>query len=173
MRLSSAVRAAAVLEAAKGALVILVGMGLLSIIHHDVQGFAERLVAHTHLNPAARFPRIFLEAAGGLTNSRLALLAAGAAAYAAVRFVEAYGLWMQRRWAEWFAALSGGVYIPFEVREILENGTWLSVVALLLSSAIVALMLYSVSRSAGARRGMRPDAAAETGERKNRARGSR
>ncbi|MCZ7627423.1 MAG: DUF2127 domain-containing protein [Candidatus Methylomirabilis sp.] len=42
-----------------------------------------------------------------------------AAGYASVRFVEAYGLWLERRWAEWFAAVSGGIYIPFEIYELL------------------------------------------------------
>ena len=46
MRLSSALRTVALIEAAKGALVFVVGFGLLSLIHHDVQRFAERLIAH-------------------------------------------------------------------------------------------------------------------------------
>jgi uncharacterized membrane protein (DUF2068 family) len=144
MRLSSAVRAIALVEAAKGTLVILVGLGLLSLIHHDVQRFAERLVAHAHLNPAARYPRVFIDVATQLTDGRLWLLAAGGAVYASVRFIEAYGLWLERRWAEWLAALSGGVYIPFELFELHEQFTWLSLGALLLNAAIVAIMAYSV-----------------------------
>ena len=144
MRLSSALRSVALLEGTKGALVLLVGFGLLSLIHHDVQRFAERLIAHAHLNPAARYPRIFLDLAGQLTDGHLLLIAAGAAAYSIVRFVEAYGLWYARRWAEWFAALSGGVYVPFELFELRERVTWLSVGALVLNIAIVAVMLYCV-----------------------------
>ena len=144
MRLSSALRSVALLEAAKGALVLLVGFGLLSLIHHDVQRFAERLIAHAHLNPAARYPRIFMDLANQLTDGRLLLIAAGAAVYSIVRFIEAYGLWYARRWAEWFAALSGGVYLPFEILELYERVTWLSVGALVLNSTIVAVMLYCV-----------------------------
>ena len=144
MRLSSALRSVALLEGTKGALVLLVGFGLLSLIHHDVQRFAERLIAHAHLNPAARYPRIFLDLAGQLTDGHLLLIAAGAAAYSIVRFVEAYGLWYARRWAEWFAALSGGVYVPFELFELRERVTWLSVGALVLNIAIVVVMLYCV-----------------------------
>jgi hypothetical protein len=36
VRLSSALRTVALIEAAKGALALLVGFGLLSLIHHDV-----------------------------------------------------------------------------------------------------------------------------------------
>ena len=146
MRFSGALRTVAVIEAAKGALVLLAGFGLLSLIHHDAQLFAERLVAHAHLNPSAHYPHIFVDAASRLTDARILLLAAGAATYSVVRLVEAYGLWHARRWAEWFAALSGAIYIPFELFALYEHATWLSLGAFLLNAAIVIFMLYSVLR---------------------------
>ena len=147
MRLSSALRTVALLEATKGALVLMVGFGLLSLIHHDVQRFAERLISHAHLNPAARYPRIFIDMAHQLTDSHLLLIATGAAVYSIVRFIEAYGLWYARRWAEWFAALSGGVYVPFELVELYERVTWLTLGALMLNSTIVVFMFYCVLRA--------------------------
>ncbi len=146
MRLSRVLRSVALYEAAKGGLVLLAGLGLLSLLHHDIQHFAERLILHLHLNPAARYPHIFLDAASELTEPRMLLLAAGAAVYSAVRFIEAYGLWRERQWAEWFAALSGGIYIPFEVYELQRHATALSLSALLINMAIVAFMLYCVLR---------------------------
>ena len=142
MRFSSALRTVALIEAAKGALVLSVGFGLLSFVHRDIQQFAERLIFHAHLNPAARYPRIFIDVASQLTDTRLLLIAAGATAYALIRFIEAYGLWYARRWAEWFAALSGAVYIPFELFELFERINWLSLGALMLNATIVAFMLY-------------------------------
>lgn len=147
MRLSDGLRTVALLEAAKGALVLLVGLGLLSLVHHDVQRFCERLISHLHLNPAAYYPRIFLDLAGQLTDARLWLMAAAAAGYSLMRFFEAYGLWYERRWAQWFAALSGGVYVPFELFELYKGVSWLSIGALALNVAIVAFMLYSIYRA--------------------------
>jgi uncharacterized membrane protein (DUF2068 family) len=77
MRLSSALRAFELLAAAKGALVLLAGFGLLSLVHHDIQRFAERLMIHAHLNPAAHYPRIFIDVASHLTDARLLLMGAG------------------------------------------------------------------------------------------------
>ena len=54
---------------------------------------------HSHLNPAHHYPRIFIEAASHTNDSRLRSLAVLAFLYAAVRFVEAYGLWRMRVWA--------------------------------------------------------------------------
>ncbi len=146
MRLSSALRAAALFEAAKGAIVLLAGFGLLSLVHHDVQGFAERLVAHAHLNPASRYPRIFVDLAGRATDGRLVAAASAALLYSSVRFIEAYGLWQSRRWAEWFAALSAGLYVPFEIAELRHHFSWLIAAALAANLAIMAVMLFAVAR---------------------------
>ena len=144
MRLSSALRTVALFEATKGALVLLVGFGLLSLVHRDAQHFAERLVAHAHLNAAARYPRIFVDVASQLTEVRLWLMAVGATVYSLLRFAEAYGLWHARRWAQWIAALSGGVYVPYELFALYERVTWLGLGSLMLNAAIVVFMSYSV-----------------------------
>lgn len=64
MRLSNGVRLVATFEAAKGALVLLAGFGFLSLVHSDAQRIAEELVGHLHLNPANRYPRIFIDVNG-------------------------------------------------------------------------------------------------------------
>lgn len=149
LRLENALRTVALIEAAKGVLVLLVGCGLLSLVHRDIQHIAVQLIHRTHLNPASHYPHIFLDLADGVTDSRLLFLAAGAAGYSLMRLVEAYGLWHARRWAEWFAALTGGFYIPFEVYELYERGTWLPAATLALNVTVVALMLYCVFRKNG------------------------
>lgn len=146
MRFSKTLRTVAMVEAAKGVLVLVVGFGLLSLVHHDVQRFAERLVAHLHLNPAAHYPRIFIDLANKVTDARLLALAGGAALYSVVRFIEAYGLWLARRWAEWFAAASAGIYLPFEIFELYKRVSWLGLGALALNLGVVAVMLYFLFR---------------------------
>ena len=147
MQSSGTLRTVALLEAAKGSLVLLAGIGALSFIHHDAQRFAERLVGHLHLNPASSYPRIFLEFAANVTDSRIGALAALAAGYALVRFIEAYGLWRERRWAEWFAAVSGGIYIPFEIYNLFHGDAWLSLGALSVNVVVVGLMISALFRA--------------------------
>jgi len=69
-------RILALLEGAKGMLVLAAGLGLFALAHRDVQALAEELVKHFHLNPARRFPRIFLHLAANLADRRLWVLAA-------------------------------------------------------------------------------------------------
>jgi uncharacterized membrane protein (DUF2068 family) len=137
-------RAIAIFEGAKGAVVLLAGFGLLLLVHRDLQEVAERFIEHSHLNPASRYPHIFIDLAARTNDARLWFLAMGALAYATVRFVEAYGLWFAKWWAEWFAAAAGAVYIPFEVYRIFHGGHWHVWTAFLLNVVIVAVMIYAL-----------------------------
>src|ERR1035438_4179771 len=115
MKLSRGIRLVALFEGLKGALILLAGFGLLALGHRDLQDVADELVRRFHLNPARHYPRIFIEASGKTTDTQLWLLAGAALLYAVFRFVEAYGLWRERRWAGWFAAATGAIYVPLEI----------------------------------------------------------
>jgi uncharacterized membrane protein (DUF2068 family) len=144
MQRQSGLRAVAVYEAAKGILVLAVGLGLLGLIHRDLQQMAEHIVKHLHLNPSAHYPRVFLAAASKLDDARLWALAAGAAAYSGLRMLEAVGLWKARRWAEWLGALSGGIYVPVEVYEAARKVTVTRLVLLIFNVAMVAYLLWDL-----------------------------
>jgi uncharacterized membrane protein (DUF2068 family) len=140
--IAAGVRAIAFFEALKGTLVVVAGFGLLALVHRDLEDLAERLVRHSHLNPASHYPRVFIEAAARTSDSRLRTLAALAFAYSTVRFVEAYGLWKMRAWAEWFAIVSGCIYLPVEAYELIEKPTLVRAGVLIMNALIVAYLLY-------------------------------
>ena len=150
----SGVRLIAVFEAAKALLVLLAGFGLLTLIHHDVQALAARLIGRLHLNAANRYPQIFIDAASHLTDARLWLLAALAMIYATVRAAEAYGLWNERRWAEWIAVLSGAIYLPVELYELRQHITGIKIGALLTNLVIVAFIGWRLCRQKGRSHGI-------------------
>ena len=147
MRSFSAIRAIAVLEATKGVLILSAGMGVLSLVHHDVQRLADKLIGHLHLDLASQHPRVFVQLASQLTDTRLWLLGALAGAYGVLLLVEACGLWLGRRWAEWLAAISGSAYIPIEAYEMLRGAGWMSAGMLLVNIFIVASMLKALRRA--------------------------
>jgi uncharacterized membrane protein (DUF2068 family) len=139
-------RAVAAFEALKGVLVLIAGSGLLLLVHRDVQAISERLVAHLHLDPASRYPRALLRVAAGATSERLRMLAFGALAYAGLRFVEAFGLWRERRWAAWMGVVSGLVYVPFEARALVRRPGLESAIALVLNLAVVLFLARQLQR---------------------------
>lgn len=140
-------RTIAMVEAFKGAIVLVIGFGLLSFLGRDAEEAAEHLINRLHLNPAHHYPQIFIQAMGDVTDSGLWVLAGLAALYSLVRFVEAYGLWYHRRWAEWLAALSGAVYVPVEIYEIAHHSSWIKIAALVINLAIVAYMVWLLTEN--------------------------
>ena len=134
----------ALFEAFKGLLVLVAATGLLTFVHHDLHQWAASLIVHAHLNPASKFPQIFLDAASRLQDTKTVLLALGAAAYSSVRLIEAYGLYREKAWAEVLAAASGAIYMPIEAYEWFKHPSWLRVALLLANGAVVALMLRAL-----------------------------
>ena len=142
-----ALRPIAIFEAFKGAIVLIAGFGLLSFLGRDAEVLAGQLVGRLHLNPAHHYPHVFIQAMAAVTDSRLWLLAGFAAVYAGVRFAEAYGLWHELRWAEWFAALSGAIYIPAEIYELVQHITWLRITALVINVVVVCYIVWLLTEN--------------------------
>jgi len=139
-------RSIAVLEGAKGAMVLLSGSGLLLLVNRDVQDLAERLVSHLQLDPASEYPRIFLQLAESASPGKLKLWALGALLYALVRFIEARGLWYARRWAEWFGVLTGLIYVPFEIVAFFSRPRPGPVIALVVNLLIVGFLAMRLKK---------------------------
>ena len=136
----------ALFEGAKGMLVLLVGFELLTFIHKDVHEAALRLVEHFHFNPASHYPRIFLDLTERINDTKLWSMAIAATMYSIVRMIEALGLWLRKTWAEWFAVLTGGMYIPVEIYEVARSVTWPRVTVLIVNFGIVSYLLFVLIR---------------------------
>jgi uncharacterized membrane protein (DUF2068 family) len=137
-----ALRAVASLELSKGVIVMLAGFGVLSLRHRDVWGVADSLLYLLHISPDHHYARIFLDWADEVTDTKLLLIAILAMVYSLLRFFEAYGLWRERAWAEWLALVSGGVYVPFELWDLIHQPTWIRLAILLVNLLVVAYMAY-------------------------------
>ncbi|ENM5915962.1 DUF2127 domain-containing protein, partial [Vibrio mimicus] len=58
----------------------------------------------------------------------------------------AYGLWHNLLWTEWFALLSGAIYLPFEIYELFAHPGLLSISALLIN-VIIVFYMYRIVRT--------------------------
>ena len=137
------VRTVATVEFAKGILVVLAGLGVLSMRHRPLGGEAESLLEFFRVNAHHHhyFYGVFIALVHGLSDVRLWKIAVAAAVYVTLRFVEAYGLWYIRPWAEWMAIVSGAVYIPFEAIDFLRHSTWFRLLIIEVNVGIVLYML--------------------------------
>jgi uncharacterized membrane protein (DUF2068 family) len=135
-------RPIAVFEASKGILVLLAGLGLLSLLHRDVEALAENMVERRLLVHHLRLSGVLLRAAAGLTDHEVWTLASVALAYAALRFVGAYGLWHQRGWGQLLALLSGILYLPWELLAVVHHATAAHYTLLLSNSLLIAYLAW-------------------------------
>ncbi|MCX6872214.1 MAG: DUF2127 domain-containing protein [Verrucomicrobia bacterium] len=140
--LKKSIRTVAVFEAVKGMLVLAAGCGLLRLLHQDAHRIASEFMARVHLNPAQRYPKIFLDLADDITDRKLWLFAGLALIYSLFRFVEGYGLWRERGWAEWLAVLSGTIYLPIEIYEVSVRVSYVTLFALLANLVVVGVVAY-------------------------------
>lgn len=134
--------AVAIFEAIKGIAVLAAGFGILTLLNKDASEIAEHWVRKLHMDPSGHLSRVFLEAADKVTDAKLWAAAAGALAYSTVRFVEAYGLWNARVWAEWFALLSGCLYLPWEIYEVAVHPSPIKYGLFATNLVVVLYMLY-------------------------------
>jgi uncharacterized membrane protein (DUF2068 family) len=134
-----ALRTVALLEFAKGLLVLLAALSLYWVDPSDVAG---AFLGFLHISPDHHFAHLLLRWADTLSNAKIWFVVLIACIYSGLRFAEAYGLWRARAWGEWIALVSGAIYLPFEIRLLAHRVTVFHVSVLLVNLAIVAFMFY-------------------------------
>lgn len=139
----------ALLEAAKGVIVIVAGFGIAAVWHRDAQVLVEAIVSRLHMNPASHYPSVLLSLATHPDDPRLWAIGGAALIYAAMRLTEACGLWLQRAWASWLGVWSGAIYVPVELYEAVRTPTPMHVGLCLANIAIVAYLALNLARSRG------------------------
>jgi len=147
-----ALRAIALFESVKGVAALAASFGVLELVHHDTRRLAWALIGHYGLNPLGHYPSLLLHYADVLQDANLRNLLLLAWGYAAIRLLEGYGLWRDRAWAEWLAALSGALYVPFELQHLLHQPTLINAGVLLANVAVVAFMAWRLWQRMRARR---------------------
>lgn len=139
-------RTVATIEFAKGVAAVGIAILLFVLRNKDVWDIAMSVLNLFHINPDRHFAQVLLDRADEVTSGQISMLALVSLAYASIRFVEAYGLWKTRVWAEWLAILSGLIYLPFEIRALLQRSTafrWGAVIINLLMVGYVAYVRVS------------------------------
>ncbi|HEY8855718.1 MAG TPA: DUF2127 domain-containing protein [Rugosibacter sp.] len=137
-------RAIAIYEGIKGIAALAVVIGVIDLMHHDVRRIAITLIGHFGLNPGAHYPSVMLHYADLLPGTNVRLLVVIAIGYIALRMVEAYGLWNERVWGEWVAALSGVFYIPIEMEHLVQRPSVINGVVLAANVFLVSYLAYQL-----------------------------
>jgi uncharacterized membrane protein (DUF2068 family) len=78
-----------------------------------------------------------------LTSRTLTYLAIGLVIYALIELVEGIGLWLGKRWGEYFAMVATSVFLPYEVYDLTVKVTWLRLGALAVNLLLVVYLVWS------------------------------
>ena len=140
----SALQAIAVFEAVKGLAALAGLIGIIDLLHRDVRAVVMTLIGRFGLDPEAHYPSLRWHYADLLPNADVHMLVMLGSAYIALRLVEATGLWLNKAWGEYLGALSGGIYIPFELIHLLHEPSVVNAGVVLLNAAIVAYLVRAL-----------------------------
>jgi uncharacterized membrane protein (DUF2068 family) len=144
-----ALRAIATFELAKGLIVLFAALAVVFMVGRDAWDIADGILRLLHISPDHHFAQLFLDFADTLTDAKLWTVAAVGTMYAILRFVEAYGLWYARTWAEWIALISGSMYVPFEIYKLIHRQSLLHISILAINLIIVLYMAYLLKTGKG------------------------
>ena len=78
-----------------------------------------------------------------LTPRTLTYLAIGLAIYALIELTESVGLWLGKRWGEYFAMIATSVFLPYEIYDLTLKVTWLRVTAFVINLLLVVYLVWT------------------------------
>ena len=138
LRSAFILRALAVERWVRGAIILLLGIAVLQLEStqvsikelfdrdlHLLKPFFDQI----HFNVSDSGTMRSVENALNASPTTLNLVAAFLIFYGVLQLVEGLGLWLLKRWGEYFAVVATSLFIPLEVYELTEKITWLRVVA--------------------------------------------
>jgi uncharacterized membrane protein (DUF2068 family) len=138
------IRLIAFFKLLKSALLIAVGMSALRLLHKDLASLLEHSVAMLGLDPGNRYVDRALQKLGNLTPNKIKSFGVVSFIYAALFLTEGIGLWLVKRWAEWFSVIITTSLIPVELYEIYRHPSVLKCLVLVLNIAVVGYLLYRI-----------------------------
>jgi uncharacterized membrane protein (DUF2068 family) len=132
----------------KAVLFFAAGVGVLHFFNKDVADQLEHLLDHLHVDPDNRYAQALIDQVGRMTNSNLKLAALSIIAffYSALFGTEGVGLFLRKRWAEWFVVIVTGSLLPVEIYEIIHKITALKIILTVVNLLILGYLIVVIRR---------------------------
>lgn len=138
--------AIAVFKLVKGVLLLLVGLGLLKLMHAEIATLFSRLIEALHLNADSRIIHALVLKVDALQPHSVLMAGLVSLGYAAMLLLEGVGLWLERSWAAYLTVISTSLLLPFELYEVIDRVSMLRVGVLLLNLVIVLYLIVQLKR---------------------------
>ena len=130
----------------KAASLLIVGVGLLRLMHRDVAATVAHWVEYFRLDPVDRYIHSVLSRVLRVTPRQLRELSAGTLIYGTLFLTEGVGLLMRKHWAEYLTVVSTALFIPLEIYEAFERFTLVKLAVLAINAGIVWYLVARLKR---------------------------
>lgn len=130
----------------KAATLIATGIGAFKLIHADVGRILEHWVGMINLDPGGRLVNQAVERITDLSPQKIRELGIVSFIYAGLFLTEGIGLWLLKRWAEWFTVIITGSLVPIEIYELIHRPTAIKALVLIINVAVVVYLIHHIRR---------------------------
>ncbi len=120
-----------------GAAEVAVGLSLYKHFGADIEEALTVMAVNLNLDADNRFIGAVIGRAGMMGSGMMKLMVGVILFLGVLNFFECAGLYLRQRWAEWTTVFTTGVFIPFEVYELLDEITIFRTVILVINIAVV------------------------------------
>lgn len=120
-----------------GLLFAAISLGMFSLLNKDMEVFSDRLNFFLNLDLEKAYIQEFVDWLTNIKGGTIIGISTGMFILSSLNLVEAYGLHMRRRWAEWLTVIATSLFIPLELYEVVQKQTLLRIGALVINVAIV------------------------------------
>jgi uncharacterized membrane protein (DUF2068 family) len=138
------IRLIALFKLLKATTLIAVGVGALKLLHRDMDSTLDHWVAVSGLDPGNRWVERAIEKASNLTPAKIKGLGIVSFIYAGLFLTEGIGLWLMKRWAEWFTIIITSSLVPVEIYELYRHPTATKILVLIINNAVVIYLLNRI-----------------------------
>ena len=130
----------------KGFGLLILGAGLLRLLHRDVASTVTHWIEILRLDPENRHIHGALVRVFRVTPKQLEELSVGTFLYAGIFLTEGTGLLLRKHWAEYLTLLSTALFVPLEVYEVYHRFSGLKTAVLAINVAIVWYLALRIKR---------------------------
>ena len=130
--------AIAIFKLIKGAVLLALACGALTLLHKDVAEQVEHWIDQLRIDPDNRYIGALLTKLQLVHSKELKELSALGAGYSALFLTEGTGLLFRQRWAEWLTIVATTSFIPLEIYELVKEFTAARLLLLMVNCAMSA-----------------------------------
>jgi uncharacterized membrane protein (DUF2068 family) len=121
-------------------------IGMLHFLHRDVEAWLMQVLDNSHVDSDNRAARWLLKQSAKLTSVRIGEISAVCFFYGCLFATEGVGLYLRKKWAEYFVVIITGSLLPIEIYELAHKFNWAKLVLVAVNLIILVFLIVVVSK---------------------------